>query len=266
MIDPNSPVHEDELHAFVDGQLPPERREAVAAWLAEHPEQAAEVAAWQAQAEAIRTRYGAVGGEAVPAQLDLDRLIGESGRGTRRPWWTMAAAAVIAAFIVGGGTGWMARGATAAAPTTTGSITADALEAHALYVVEVRHPVEVPGNEREHMTQWLSKRLGYQQRIPELQTLGLKLVGGRLLPGPTGAAAMYMYEGPSGERFTLYCAKAMTPESALRFRQGKQYAAFSWVDDKAAFVVSGPADRDRLEQVSKAIYEQVDHGAAGKKS
>ena len=259
MIDPNSPVHEDELHAFVDGQLPADRREAVAAWLAEHPEQAAEVAAWQAQAEAIRARYGAVAGEALPTRVNLDQLMRDSGARARRPWRTMAAAAVIAAFVVGGGAGWMARGATAAVPTTTGSITADALEAHELYVVEVRHPVEVPGNERDHMTQWLSKRLGYAQRIPDLQTLGLKLIGGRLLPGPTGAAAMYMYEGPTGERFTLYCAKTTTPESALRFREaaGDRFAAVTWVSEKAAYVVSGPAERARLEQVTKAIYDQV---------
>ena len=257
MNEPISSVRDDELHAFVDGELPADRREAVTAWLAEHPEQAALVAAWQAQAEAIRARYGAVAEEAVPARFNVDALL-RNGGGSRRPWWTFAAAAVIAAFMVGGGAGWMARGATAAAPTSSGSITADALEAHQLYVVEVRHPVEVPGNERDHMTAWLSKRLGYAQRIPELQSLGLKLVGGRLLPGPTGAAAMYMYEGPTGERFTLYCAKTTTPESALRFREDNRYAAVTWVSDKAAYVVSGPADRGRLEQVSKAIYDQID--------
>lgn len=259
MNEPNSPVREDELHAFVDGELPADRREAVTAWLAEHPEQAALVAAWQAQAEAIRARYGAVAGEPVPARFDLDALMRDGGA-RRSRWRTIAAAAVVAAFMVGGGAGWMARGATAAAPSSSGSITADALEAHQLYVVEVRHPVEVPGTERDHMTAWLSKRLGYAQRIPDLQSLGLKLVGGRLLPGPTGAAAMYMYEGASGERFTLYCAKTTTPESALRFREGGRYAAFTWVDDNAAFVVSGPAERARLEQISKAIYDQIDKG------
>ena len=64
------------------------------------------------------------------------------------------------------------------------------------------------------MTQWLSKRLGEDLRIPDLQSIGLKLVGGRLLPGPTGAAAFYMYESPSGERFTIYCAKAGEPADA----------------------------------------------------
>ncbi len=91
--------------------------------------------------------------------------------------------------------------------------------------------------------------------------MGLKLVGGRLLPGPTGeAAAFYMYESASGERFTIYCAKATTPESALRYKTDDHSAAFYWVDDKVAYVVSGPADRDRLEQVTKKVYEQVDTG------
>ena len=129
----------------------------------------------------------------------------------------MAAAAAIVAFVAGSATGWIARGASAAAPTGFETFTADALDAYKLYVVEVRHPVEVSGTDRPHMTQWLSKRVGAELRVPDLQTIGLKLVGGRLLPGATGAAAFYMYEGPSGERFTIYCAKAASAETALRF-------------------------------------------------
>ena len=66
MIDRNSPVTEDELHAYVDGELPADRQDAVEAWLAAHPDEAARVAAWRAQAEAIRARYGAVANEPVP--------------------------------------------------------------------------------------------------------------------------------------------------------------------------------------------------------
>jgi anti-sigma factor RsiW len=166
--------------------------------------------------------------------------------------------------VKNGFSGWVAHGASAAVPTGFDTFTADALDAYKLYVVEVRHPVEVPGSERTHMTQWLSKRLDSDLRIPDLQSIGLKLVGGRLLPGPTGAAAFYMYEGPSGERFTIYCAKAATPETALRFKEGQRFAAFYWVDDKVAYAVSGPADRTRLEQVAKTVYEQVDKSGARK--
>jgi len=260
MIDRNSPVTEDELHAYVDSELPADRKEAVATWLAEHPEQAATVAAWRAQAEAIRARYGAIADEPVPARLKLEQIM-RQGSASRRSLAAFAAAAAIVAFIAGGTTGWFARGA-AAAPSSFNAITADALDAYKLYVVEVRHPVEVPGSERAHMTQWLSKRFGSSLKIPDLESIGLKLVGGRLLPGPTGeAAAFYMYESASGERFTIYCAKATTPETALRYKSDDHSAAFYWVDDKVAYVVSGPADRDRLEQVTKTVYEQVDTGA-----
>ena len=63
MIDRDSPVTEEELHAFVDGELPADRMEAVTAWLAEHADQAALVASWRSQADSIRARYGAVAGE-----------------------------------------------------------------------------------------------------------------------------------------------------------------------------------------------------------
>jgi anti-sigma factor RsiW len=259
----NSPVTEDELHAYIDGELPADRNEAVAAWLAAYPEQAALVAAWRAQAEAIRARYGAVADEPVPERLKLDQVMRQD-RVAGRSWAAMAAAAAIVAFVIGGTAGWVARGASAEAATAFDTFTAGALDAYKLYVVEVRHPVEVPGSERPHMTQWLSKRLGYEQRIPDLQSIGLKLVGGRLLPSPSGAAAFYMYEGPSGERFTIYCAKAGVAETALRYKEGDRYSAFYWGDDKIAYVVSGPADRDRLETVSKAIYEQMEKTGARK--
>lgn len=257
MIERISPVSEDELHAFIDGQLPADRREAVASWLSENPEQAAMVAAWRAQAEGIRARYGAVADEPVPERLKIENVLRQTGAMSRK-WMALAAAAATVAFIVGGTAGWFARGASAAAPTGFEGFTADALNAYRLYVVEVRHPVEVPASELAHMTQWLSKRLGYEQRIPDLQSIGLKLVGGRLLPGPTGAAAFYMYEGPSGERYTIYCGKVGVQQTALRYKEGSQAAAFYWVDDKVAYVVSGPSDRDKLETVSKAIYDQVD--------
>ena len=263
MTDRDSPVTEDELHAYVDGELPPDRQDAVAAWLASHPEQAALVASWRAQAEAIRARYGAVADEPVPARLHIDKVLRQE-RWSTRTWASMAAVAVLA-LMIGSAGGWFAHGATKGPSRGYEAVAADALDAYKLYVVEVRHPVEVPGNERQHMTQWLSKRLGAELRIPDLQSMGLKLVGGRLLPGTTGAAAFYMYEGPSGERFTIYCSKAGGTQTALRYKTGENFAAFYWVDDNVAYAVSGPANREKLEQVTKSVYEQIDK-SGGKKS
>ena len=100
MIDRYAPVTEEELHAYLDGELAADRRGAVEAWLASHPEDAARVAQWRAQAEAIRARFGMLASEAVPARFDLDKL----ARGARS-WRAIAAAAVVVAFLAGGAVG-----------------------------------------------------------------------------------------------------------------------------------------------------------------
>jgi anti-sigma factor RsiW len=127
-----------------------------------------------------------------------------------------------------------------------------------LYTVEVRHPVEVPGDQRPHLVEWLSKRVGSPLRAPELDNVGLKLVGGRLLPGPNGATAFFMYEGPSGERFTLYCGRTSDQETALRYTTGEQNAAYYWVDQNLFYVLSGPAQQDKLRDIAQAAYDQID--------
>src|SRR3954467_524470 len=168
MTEPNIPVTEDELHAYVDNELPAERRGDVEAWLAAHPDDAARVQSWRAMAEALHARYDSVADEAVPKRLEIERLVRQP-----RKWVYGAIAATLAAFVIGGGTGWVARGA-AATPSTFQNFTVDALDAHRLYVVEVRHPVEVPGSERTHLQQWLTKRCGWDVRAPELTSAGLK--------------------------------------------------------------------------------------------
>src|SRR5664279_3946509 len=129
MIDRDSPVTEEELHAFVDGELPDDRKEAVNAWLTANPDQAALVAAWRAQADSIRARYGAVANEPVPERLALDQVI-KLGRSNGRSWAAFAAAAAVVAFMAGGATGWFAHGASAAVPTVFDTFTADALDAY----------------------------------------------------------------------------------------------------------------------------------------
>jgi hypothetical protein len=31
-----------------------------------------------------------------------------------------------------------------------------------------------------------------------------------------------------------------------------------WIEDEVAFVISGPADRARLQKVAEAVYEQIE--------
>src|SRR5262245_10800690 len=103
MADRDSPVTADELHAYVDGMLPPDRKRAVEAWLATRPDDAARVAEWRALAEVVRARYGAVADEPVPARFDIAKLA------RPQPPWRLIAAAAILALAIGGGAGWVGR-------------------------------------------------------------------------------------------------------------------------------------------------------------
>ena len=180
MIDRNLPSPKKNCTPIVDGELPHDRREAVESWLATHPDDMARVGAWRAQADSIRARYGAAAAEPVPARLALDRLLANE-RGWRS-WRGIAAAAVIA-LTIGASGGWVARGlivgatrrnSVAEQPAKDGfaAFTSEAIEAYKLYVVEVRHPVEVTATDADHLVQWLSKRVGYKLRAPNLEGIG----------------------------------------------------------------------------------------------
>src|SRR5947199_10137620 len=108
MTESNMPVTEDELHAYVDNELPAERRADVETWLSAHPDDAERVQAWRAMAEALHARYDRVADEPIPKRLEIERL-------TQRPrrWIIGSIAASLLAFVAGGSAGWLAHGAAA---------------------------------------------------------------------------------------------------------------------------------------------------------
>lgn len=258
MVERHSPVTEDELHAFVDGELPSDRILAVEAWLASHPDDAARIAAWRMQADAIRARFHKTANEPIPTRLKVEELL-RSGR----KWRTIAAAAVALAFLGGGIAGWMARSTTevvAAAGDPADDLAQRALAAHKLYIGEIRHPVEVGAGE-SHLVPWLSRRLDTQLRLPDFSSFDLKPMGGRLLPGENGPAAMFMYENSNGDRITFYISKLQQPQTSFRYYTSDNVAAIRWVVSDYGYVVSGPAEKMRLKELARAAFEQLENRA-----
>jgi anti-sigma factor RsiW len=67
-----------------------------------------------------------------------------------------------------------------------------------------------------------------------------------------------MYESPAGERFTFYASRSKAQRTALRYQVGGDSAAMHWVESEFGYVVSGPADRDRLARIAQTAYEQME--------
>jgi len=73
------PVSDEDLHGFVDGETTPERRDAIAAFLAASPADAARVEAWRRQNEAIRAAFARVETERVPLSWSLSPVAKHKG-------------------------------------------------------------------------------------------------------------------------------------------------------------------------------------------
>ena len=160
--------------------------------------------------------------------------------------------------MVGGSAGWFANGMRPASPALmaqapTTAVAQGAAAAYRTFVVEVAHPVEVGVAQETHLLQWLSKRLGHKLEAPDLTPFGYRLMGGRLLPGGSGAAAQLMYEDTAGKRLTLYVRAADGTETAFRFQDGDA-ATFAWIDQGFGFAVTATASREELLPIAEAIY------------
>jgi len=83
-------------------------------------------------------------------------------------------------------------------------------------------------------------------------------MGGRLLPWQPGQpAALFMYENAALERYTLYAVRVGGPDTSLHYDVSGNVAAVYWGDGEVRFVVSGPADREKLLKIGQAAYEQL---------
>lgn len=249
--DDRRPVTEDELHAYADGLLPDGRRAAVEEHLAAHPEDAARVKSWARITAALHAGFDPVLDDPVPPRLALPRP-----RSRLLPRLASAAA-----LLAAGAAGWLLRGAVPPREAVAEApLPHRAAVAHAVYAPEVRHPVEVTGDQEAHLVAWLSRRLGTTLRAPRLGSLGYDLLGGRLLPGERGPVAQLMYADAGGRRLTLYVSRSNGAETgtAFRFSQEGSVGVFYWIDRSMGYALSAELPRAELLRVADAVYAQLE--------
>jgi anti-sigma factor RsiW len=252
-------VGEDELMAYVDGRLSPERAESVRAYLAMHPEVRERLLQYAEHRNALRAAFATQIVEPIPRRLRVARLLAE--RRSRRQRWFIQITAAICLIVLGGIGGWAARDVvpllvSPAPEVVARMISADAIAAHRTFAVELRHPVEVGADQEAHLVQWLSKRLGRPLVVPDLVATGFRLMGGRLLPAEAGPAAQLMYENDRGGRLTVYLRVGIAGETKL-YQADDRLGMFYWADEGLGCAIVGEADRSLLRRAAASVYEQT---------
>lgn len=276
-----SPITEDDLHAYADGQLDAERQFEVAAWLQRHPEAQAKIAHWQAQSLALHSAFDRVLDEAIPAsQISLLRQVrlNSSSHWHTALWryWLWPTVTASLGLLLGLGFArapqqeslfkfFSANRATVQPQNNVQQLVQGALLAHATYAGEKRHPVEVVVAEKEHLISWLSKRLGKPLHAPDLTANGFELLGGRLLPAtadnPGNGVAQFMYQNAAGQRLTLYVKPSpakQPPQTAFAFTQQDKLNMFYWIDGPLGYALSGEISKTELQSVADQVYQQLE--------
>jgi anti-sigma factor RsiW len=210
---------------------------------------------WDRQDAALQTLYGPVTEEPVPERL---RMVIDGATPQKRFSASLSRlAAVLALLAIGGVAGW----GTARVFAPGGEapdLPEFALRAYETYAPEIVHPVEVSAAQHDHLTAWLSKRVGLKLSLPDLQAEGFRLMGGRIVPDEHGVAALLMYEDAGGKRMTLYvAAEPDAKETGFRYASNGGVDSVWWYGEGLGCAIVADLPRDRLKALGVAAYEQI---------
>ena len=243
-------MSEQDLHAYVDGQLDPARNAEIAAYLGANPQALARAEAYRKQNQTLHALFDPTLEEPLPAAL-------QRRQSRSNPQWQRVAA-MVSTLALGLVLGYGLRGVTAPVVGPM-ALSKQAAFAHVAFVPEVLHPVEVSAKQEAHLVNWLSKRLGGDVRAPHLSSAGFELMGGRLLPSEAGPAAQFMYQDNRGQRLTLYVKRepARDAETAFRFAKENGISVFYWIDSDFGYALSGDLPKGDLLKVAETVYRQL---------
>jgi anti-sigma factor RsiW len=254
------PITDEELHALVDGRLPPTVAAELEVRVAADPRAQATLHAWRVQREELRRLHRQLLDEPVPRQhLDAALRIEERLR-HRVQWWQLGGMA--ASVVLACGAGWFAHGMSPGAGSAQRQFAREAAVAYVAFQPEVRHPVEVTADQNEHLIQWLTKRLGRPLKVPQLSAQGWELMGGRLLPGEQGPRAQFMFQDAGGQRVTLYIGavdkdRPASQETAFSFSGDERMPGFYWVDRGFGYAITGKLPRQALLELATSVHRQL---------
>jgi anti-sigma factor RsiW len=240
------------LHAYADGEIAGQECRALDERLANDPEARAEVEAWRRQKAWLKEAFDPVLEETVPPQI---KAALRQRRGFALSPYAMAAA--VALLVIGAALGWFAS-LRMNAPNAMQFADA-AIEAHEVYTRETRHAVEVAANESEHLTTWLSKRIGHKLVIPDLSARGYTFLGGRLLAAGVQPAAQLMYEDGAKRRITIFLtANRGGMETKFVIEEKHGVTACYWLDGSLGFVITGETSRDDIVTLAHMVYQSFE--------
>jgi anti-sigma factor RsiW len=250
------PIMEDDLHAYVDHALAPERRAEIASYLDDHPDVSLRVAAFAAQREQLRGALASIADEPLPVELNLSHII-ESRK--RRPLRAWAAIAALLLLGIGGLGGWSMRSLLPDGSSGLSALAQEAAYSYGVYAPDRIRPVEIRASESAELTRWVSNRLKQPVKVPDLSVSGYRLMGGRLVATSHGPAAMFMYDDDHGDRLVVLTRPMSNSrqDTPMLPQSTGDVAGFAWADRGMGYTLVGQLPADTLKPIANEIRKQA---------
>lgn len=251
-------VTEAELQAFVDGELPKERLREVLVHLGSYPDEIPRIAWYILQKDELRRRLDAAWTGAHPKTAELEHQLAQQLRHSQlRPWLQRGAAVALLLTI-----GWWSH---TLSEEYLGDhlppVVLEAAQAHQVFADDRQRPVELAAAAAEDMAGWFSSQLGKPVRIPSLDVVGLRLVGGRLLSAEDGPVAQLIYEDKAGRRLTLCLSSEpneVGPEVQIAEIEG--LTAGFWQVDDLTYALVAETTEAQLSAIASELGGQEEEG------
>lgn len=244
MSGPDDPiVRTEDLTAYAEGRLPAGSglRARVERHLRDHPEDAKRVRQYRHQDAMIREAFDPVAEERLP-----DHLLTGLSRPPRARWRRVAG--IAAALVIGIGVGW-----------TAARLVPESGGPPALHGFVERVGERIDGSPNIPVQSDDTVDAIASDNGPNLDAIGLELVGGARRPGIEAGVFRFDYRDTGGNTIHLFVAPDIAPASPTihtRTVDGRLLAY--WHLGDSTWVLGGEAGRDRLIDLARRIRETLD--------
>jgi len=247
-----TPPGDEDLHAFIDGELDAARAAEIAARLESDAPLAARVAAFNADKAMIAQAYGGLDARPLPAEW-LE-MIGKRRRPKPvRPQRRLATGfAALAASLLLVVVGWLAY-RNMVVPQDD-PIVAEALSARREAMVPELTLTADALPETAARNQLLTKTLATTLKAPDLGRMGYRLVSVQVYPGGAeGKAVELSYRDAAGRLFTLYLRRPSGPPRVDLTAKGGMRICI-WQDDVVGTVMLGEMSAAEMARLASLAY------------